>query len=169
MAGKCAECGKKISFLSPLYTIDGKGEYDFCSGEHRDAYESRWLAESKQTGSDELDDGQSPLETLRAFRGERSPVGNDAGSGNGDVYDGRRTIAGLADFYSGLTVFVFWLFICGCVVGLLGWFLADGSAELIFVSVLGLSIFGVIATGATAVLLDIMHNIRENNRKQAGD
>ena len=91
----------------------------------------------------------------------------DAESGNGGISDGKGTIARLADFYSGLTVFIFWLFICGCVGGLLGVIVTEGSS--IFTSILGLSIIRVIATGATAVLLDIMHNIREINRKHVGD
>ena len=165
MAKECEECGKKLSFFGTWASkIDGKA-HNFCSYEHRAAYGSRWLAESKQAASGELGTDQPPAESQQALTEERSPVGNDAGSGNCCGSDGRRTIAGLADFYSGLTVFVFWLFICGCVAGLLGWIIADGSAALTFASVLGLSVLGVIATGATAVLLDIMHNIREINRK----
>mgnify|MGYP001372203846 CR=1 FL=1 len=82
------------------------------------------------------------------------------------------TIKGLANFYNGFTKFLFFVFVIGCATGVimllseLSEYRPDLPDILASASILGFSLLGIIAVGATAVLLDIMHNIRSMNRNQ---
>ncbi len=80
----------------------------------------------------------------------------------------------LADFYRGFTVFLFWIFVA--VAGLGGFLIlkvfGKSSAflsELLPGGVLvGFGLVGIIAVGATAILIDIMDNIRALREKSDG-
>ena len=84
--------------------------------------------------------------------------------GSTTVIKAEDTIKGLANFYNGFTKFLFFLFAAGCVIGIISFLV--GSNIITAVSILSVSLLGIIAVGATAVLLDIMHNIRSMNQKQ---
>ena len=83
---------------------------------------------------------------------------------------GGGTIQGLANFYNRVTKILFWLFAVGCVIGLIFLFVELNKYRpnaLVAFGVLSVSLLGIIAVGATAVLLDIMHNVRSINKKKA--
>lgn len=72
------------------------------------------------------------------------------------------TIEGLANFYNSFTILIFIICIVGIIIGF--YFLITQKA-LFGLAVIGSSLIGFIICGATAVLLDVMHNVRDINRK----
>ena len=85
---------------------------------------------------------------------------------------GGGTIQGLANFYNRVTKILFWLFAVGCVIGLIFLFVELNKYRpnaLVAFGVLSVSLLGIIAVGATAVLLDIMHNVRSINKKKSDE
>ena len=77
------------------------------------------------------------------------------------------TIRQLADFYSGLTLFLFWLIVIFIVVAIIMLFVADSASEIFTViGLLGVGVLAIVAIGGVAVALDIMNTNRELARQQ---
>ena len=74
------------------------------------------------------------------------------------------TIRQLADFYSGLTLFLFWLIVIFIVFAIIMLFVADKTFNVI--GLLGVGVLAIVAIGGVAVALDIMNTNRELARQQ---
>jgi hypothetical protein len=74
----------------------------------------------------------------------------------------KTTIAKLADFYSGVTLFLFWLIIIFIVVAIIILFVADSAeGRSLALIMLGVGVLAIVAIGGVAVALDIMNTNRE--------
>ena len=130
---------------------------DLDDAKKKAGYQAKEIVSIKEVGDSEL--------TID----ENTDTSSEATSSGG-------IIAGLATFYKGFTVILFWLFVISFVIGVV-WFLAEAtdyinaypwSSYVVFLPagiLISVSLLGIIAVGATAVLLDIMNNIRELNKK----
>ncbi len=132
------------------------------------------------TGSDTPIDGKEPADkTGLPEAHQKAPsvdrlIGTMANSLSSSIIGGlemprsredRSEIAGLANFYRGLTVFCFWLCVLVLPVSVI-WFwneLNEYSPELQSPTLLLIaSVSSIIVLGATAVLVDIMNNTRKS-------
>ena len=138
--------------------------------QHKEKFKSEMTAEELEAAQKKEDAKFS--QNLAKASSRPEPTGRQQSQLSGESGSGvSGTIRGLANFYNGFTRHLFWLFAIGCVAGVytLVVEINDYSPELPYMiaaaSMIGVSLIGIIAVGATAVLLDIMHNIRAINRK----
>ena len=72
-------------------------------------------------------------------------------------------ISTLADFYASFVKFLTWFVLAVAVLGIIT-AVSEGAPFWVVLAIIGSGVFGIVACGASAVVIDIMENIRRMSR-----